>query len=337
MLLPPVGVRRHSAVRISRSGRPPPGTWGPTTVTVHRRPAGPNLSAMGLGSRPGVDEGEHKVCGPRSLRVPKPALRQRQLSAPGRSHSRHGRPGRPGAKSSRGASGPDAPRDMGGRRVTTVFASEMTLRWRIRHASLRQRFRGSAKIVSAEPESHLRPRRFFVPIRKDERPMRLSTARIRCSAHNLGSPYRMIRRDAATDGRLTGTVRNLLASVLSLPDGPVIARRALGHRGPHGRDAVDMALQNLQACGYLIETVERAHRERLGGEPRGPRTHAVPDEGGQCRRRKPDTAPGRPMRPRMPPPVSVFSHAAGHTQRPVRSLCRSAPYWASRAGRRIPA
>ena len=61
--------------------------------------------------------------------------------------------------------------------------------------------------------------------------MRLSTARIRCSAHNLGSPYRMIRRDAATDGRLTGTVRNLLASVLSLPDGPVIARRALAHRG----------------------------------------------------------------------------------------------------------
>lgn len=142
-------------------------------MTVHRRPAGPNLSAMGPGSRPGVDEGEHKVCGPRSLRVPKPALRQRQLSAPGRSHSRRGRPGRPGAKSSRGASGPDAPRDMGGRRVTTVFASEMTLRWRIRHASLRQRFRGSAKIVSAEPESHPQPRRFFVPIRKDERPMRL--------------------------------------------------------------------------------------------------------------------------------------------------------------------
>ena len=87
--------------------------------------------------------------------------------------------------------------------------------------------------------------------------MPASTARIRRSAHNPTNPYVMIRRDAAAASRLSWKARGLLAYLLSLPDGWDIAVRDLVHRGPDGRDAVYTALQELKACGYLTEEIER--------------------------------------------------------------------------------
>jgi len=69
--------------------------------------------------------------------------------------------------------------------------------------------------------------------------------------------YTVIRNSVLRDERLSYRARGLLVAVLSRPDNWRVSRERLAADGLEGRDAVNTALNELEAAGYLVRQREQ--------------------------------------------------------------------------------
>ena len=80
----------------------------------------------------------------------------------------------------------------------------------------------------------------------------------------IGSHYTTVFNQAVRDRRLSRRARGLLVELLSHRDGYGVSIAMLLKAGPEGRDALTVALRELEKHGYLHRIRERDARGRLG-------------------------------------------------------------------------
>ncbi|MFB7419766.1 hypothetical protein ACFC18_15920 [Streptomyces sp. NPDC056121] len=80
----------------------------------------------------------------------------------------------------------------------------------------------------------------------------------------IGSHYTTVFNHAVRDRRLTRRARGLLVELLSHRDGYGVSLAMLIKAGPEGKDALTVALRELERHGYLHRERERDPRGRLG-------------------------------------------------------------------------
>ncbi|MFF1400705.1 hypothetical protein ACFVZD_44110 [Streptomyces sp. NPDC058287] len=80
----------------------------------------------------------------------------------------------------------------------------------------------------------------------------------------IGSHYTTVFNHAVRDRRLSRRARGLLVELLSHRDGYGVSIAMLLRAGPEGKDAVTVALRELERHGYLHRERERDARGRLG-------------------------------------------------------------------------
>jgi hypothetical protein len=80
----------------------------------------------------------------------------------------------------------------------------------------------------------------------------------------IGSHYTTVFNHAVRDRRLTRRARGLLVELLSHRDGYGVSLAMLIKAGPEGKDALTVALRELERNGYLHRERERDPRGRLG-------------------------------------------------------------------------
>jgi hypothetical protein len=78
--------------------------------------------------------------------------------------------------------------------------------------------------------------------------------------HRHRRDFTVLGNPTLRDGRLSFRARGVLAFLLSQPDGYPVNAAEIARQGKEGRDAIETAIRELRACGYVLRRKEQNDR-----------------------------------------------------------------------------